>query len=70
MTSENGQNVLVQKFVARELKQEPGLVLTLLLLTVVQIVREKLPKHKVAISGIVPVGYIILVLRVLKNIFK
>ena len=56
VTSENGQNVLARKFVVRELRREAGPVPTLLLLTVVQIVREKLRKHKLAISEIVPVG--------------
>ena len=51
--SETGQSV--RSFVVRELRPEPGPVPTLLLLTVVQIVREKLLKLKLAKSGIVQV---------------
>ena len=51
--SETGQSV--RSFVVRELRPELGPVPTLLLLTVVQIVREKLLKLKLAKPGIVQV---------------
>ena len=52
--SETGQNA--HNFVVRELRPEPGLVLTPPLLTVVQIVRGKLLKLKLARSEIVQVA--------------
>ena len=51
--SETGQSV--RSFVVKELRPEPGPVPTLPPLTVVQIVREKLLKLKLARSGIVQV---------------
>ena len=51
--SETGQSV--RSFVVRELRPEPGPVPTLLLLTVVQIAREKLLKLKLAKLTIVQV---------------
>ena len=53
MISETGQSV--HSFVVRELRREPGPVPTLPPLTVVQIVREKLLKLKLAKLTIVQV---------------